>query len=113
MTGMLLFLSLNFNCTLSHRWHYQGKSCGNALNMADMSPLRDFELPELPLSSKSGTIKVYVSSGNPEHLDISQMRPAMTAEAPVSMTIQPVLETLAEIYSPVKGVHLVPKVIIY
>ena len=75
---------------------------GNALNMADMSPIRDYELP---LSSQSGTIKLYVSSANPEHLDISQMRPTMTAEAPVSMTIQPVLETLADIYSPVKGLH--------
>jgi hypothetical protein len=76
---------------------------GNALNMADMSPVRDFEhLPPF----QSGTVRLYVSSANPEHLDINQMHPAMTAEAPVSMTIQPVLETLADIYSPVKGLHL-------
>ena len=75
---------------------------GNALNMADMSPVGDFEHP---LPFQSGTVRLDVSNGNPEYLDISQMHPLMTAEAPVSMTIQPVLETLAAIYSPVKGLH--------
>ena len=72
---------------------------GNTLNMADIFPVQD------PGLFQSGTIRLYVSSGNPEHLDISQMHPTMTAEAPISMTIQPVLETLADIYSPVKGLH--------
>ena len=71
--------------------------------MADMSPVKDFEYT---LPSQSGIVRLYVSHGNPEHLDIGQMQPAMTAEAPVSMTIQPVLETVADMYSPVKGLPL-------
>jgi hypothetical protein len=72
--------------------------------MADMSPIKDFEYT---LPSQSGIVSLYVSHDNPEHLDIGQMQPAMTAEAPVSMTIQPVLETVADMYSPIKGLPLV------
>jgi len=50
-----------------------------------------------------GKVKLYISNGNPELLDITQMRPAMVAEAPISNTIQPVLEALADNYSPVRG----------
>ena len=78
---------------------FRERALGNALNIADISPVRDLGL------SQSGTIRLYVSSGNPEHLDITQMHPTMTVEAPLSTTIQPVLETLADIYSPVKGLH--------
>jgi len=73
---------------------------GNALNMADMSPIKDFNHQ---LSSLTGKVKLYVSNDNPEFLDITMMRPAMIAEAPVSETIQPVLEALADNYSPVRG----------
>jgi len=72
---------------------------GNTLNMADMSPIKDFE----ELSSQMGKVKLYISNSNPEFLDITTMRPAMIAEAPVTRTIQPVLEALAESYSPVRG----------
>lgn len=73
---------------------------GNALNMADMSPIKDFNHQ---LSSLTGKVKLYVSNDNLEFLDITMMRPAMIAEAPVSETIQPVLEALADNYSPVQG----------
>lgn len=73
---------------------------GNALNMADMSPIKDFNHQ---LSSLTGKVKLYISNNNPEFLDITTMRPAMIAEAPVSETIQPVLEALADNYSPVRG----------
>ena len=72
---------------------------GNTLNMADMSPIKDFE----ELSSQMGKVKLYISNSNPEFLDITIMHPAMIAEAPVTRTIQPVLEALAESYSPVQG----------
>jgi len=72
---------------------------GNAPNLADMSPIAE---PEHLLASV-GTVKLYVSNNNPEYLDINHMNPAMTAEAPVSETIQPVLDALADSYSPVRG----------
>ena len=50
-----------------------------------------------------GKVKLYISSGNPVHLDITKLYPAMIAEAPISETIQPVLEALADNYSPVQG----------
>jgi hypothetical protein len=78
----------------------RGKATGNTFNMADLSPIKEHKL-----SSLMGKVKLYISSGNPELLDILAMRPAMVAEAPVSETIQPVLEALAENYSPVKGMQ--------
>ena len=77
---------------------------GNALNMADMSPIKDFNHQ---LSSLTGKVKLYVSNDNPELLDITMMRPAMIAEAPVSEMIQPVLEVLADNYSPVRGMSYI------
>jgi len=77
---------------------------GNALNMADMSPIKAFSPP---LLSQTGKVKLYISNGNPEHLDIKKMQPAMVAEAPVCETIQPVLEALADNYSPVRGMYFV------
>ena len=62
---------------------------GNALNMADMPPTEDFD-EELP--SQIGKVQLFVSSNNPEFLDLVNMQPTMTAEAPVTGTIQPVLE---------------------
>jgi hypothetical protein len=73
---------------------------GNVFNAADMLPLKEFG-HQLPPAM--GKVKIYLSSANPEHLDITNMRPAMTAEATISDTIQPVLEALADSYSPVKG----------
>jgi hypothetical protein len=73
---------------------------GNTPNMADMSPIKDLE-QQLP--SQTGKVKLYISNSNPELLDITTMCPAMIAEAPVCGTIQPVLEALAENYSPVQG----------
>ena len=73
---------------------------GNALNMADMPPTEDFD-EELP--SQIGKVQLFVSSNNPEFLDLVNMQPTMTAEAPVTGTIQPVLEALADSYSPNKG----------
>ena len=75
---------------------------GNALNMADMSPIEDFD-QELP--SQIGKVRLFVSNNNPEFLDVSNMQPTMTAEAPVTGTIQPVLEALADSYSPIQGLH--------
>jgi hypothetical protein len=57
----------------------------------------------LLLPSEFETVKLYVSNSNPEYLDIKHMHPCMIAEAPVSETIQPVLDALAESYSPVRG----------
>jgi len=76
----------------------QGKALGNTYNMADMSPI--MAINQL-LPSQTGKVKLYISNGNPEHLDIKGMQPAMIAEAPVCETIQPVLEALADNYSPV------------
>ena len=78
----------------------RGKAMGNVFNAADMLPLKEFG-HQLP--SAMGKVKIYLSSANPEHLDITKMCPAMTAEATISDTIQPVLEALADSYSPVKG----------
>ena len=50
-----------------------------------------------------GKVKLYISGANPEHLDIKKMQPAMVAEVPVTETIQPILEVLADNYSPVQG----------
>ena len=72
--------------------------------MADMSPI--MAINQL-LPSQTGQVKLYISNGNPEHLDIKGMQPAMIAEAPVCEMIQPVLEALADNYSPVQGMYFV------
>lgn len=77
---------------------------GNVPNMADMSPIKAFNPP---LLSQTGKVKLYISNANPELLDIKKMQPAMIAEAPVCGTIQPVLEALADNYSPVRGMYFV------
>ena len=73
---------------------------GNFRNAADMSPIKEFPLQML---SEMGKVKLYISNANPQHLDVKKMQPAMVAEAPITGTIQPILEVLAENYSPVKG----------
>jgi len=73
---------------------------GNFPNAADMSPVND--LP-LRMSSGMGKVKLYISNDNPQYLDVNKMQPAMVAEAPITETIQPILEVLADNYSPVKG----------
>jgi hypothetical protein len=73
---------------------------GNFPNAADMSPMK--ELP-LRMSSQMGKVKLYISDANPEYLDVKKMQPAMVAEAPITTTIQPILEVLADNYSPVQG----------
>ena len=74
---------------------------GNVSNVADMSPVKEF-MHQLP--SGMGKVKLYnISSANPEFLDITKMHPAMTAEAAISDTTQPVLEALADGYFSVKG----------
>ena len=88
----------------------RGKAMGNVFNAADMLPLKEFR-HQLP--SAMGKVKIYLSSANPEHLDITKMRPAMTAEATISDTIQPVLEALADSYSPVKGMSFYQNLNIY
>jgi hypothetical protein len=50
-----------------------------------------------------GKVKLYISNDNPQYLDVNKMQPAMVAEAPITETIQPILEVLANNYSPVKG----------
>jgi hypothetical protein len=65
-----------------------GKAMGNIFNAADMSPVEDSR-HQLP--SAIGRVKLYISSANQENLDITKMCPAMTAEAPISNTFQPVL----------------------
>ena len=83
---------------------------GNVFNAADMLPLKEFR-HQLP--SAIGKVKIYLSSTNSEHLNITKMRPAMTAEATISNTIQPVLEALADSYSPVKGMSFYQNLSIY
>ena len=78
----------------------QGKATGNILNAADMSPAKEFR-HQLP--SGMGKVKLYISGANPKVLDITKMHLAMTAEVPLSNTIQPVLEALADNYSPIQG----------
>ena len=73
---------------------------GNFSNAADMSPMK--ELP-LCMSSQMGKVKLYISDANPEYLDVKKMQPAIVAEAPITTTIQPILEVLADNYSPVQG----------
>ena len=77
-----------------------GKAAGNIFNVADMSPVNELR-NKLPF--EIGKVKLYISTGNPEHLDITKMYPAIIAEAPISETIQLVLEALADNYSPVQG----------
>ena len=72
----------------------------NFPNAADMSPMKEFPLHML---SDMGKVKLYISDANPEHLDVNKMQPAMVAEAPITTTIQPILEVLAENYSSVQG----------
>ena len=55
------------------------------------------------MSSQMGKVKLYISDANPEYLDVKKMQPAMVAEAPITTTIQPILEVLADNYSPVQG----------
>jgi hypothetical protein len=73
---------------------------GNFPNAADMSPVEEFPVH---VSSAIGKVKLYISGINPEYLDIKKMQPAMVAEAPITDTIQPILEVLADNYSPVQG----------
>jgi hypothetical protein len=70
----------------------------NIFNAADMSPVED---SRRQLPSAIGRVKLYISGVNPEDLDITKMCPTMTAEAPIFSTFQPVLEALANSYSPV------------
>jgi hypothetical protein len=89
---------------------FRGKASGNVFNAADMSPIKEFRHQ---LLSGIGKVKLYISNANPELLDITKMHPAMTAEAPISDTIQPVLEALADSYSPVKGTFFYQNLNIY
>jgi hypothetical protein len=73
---------------------------GNFPNAGDMSPMKEFPLHML---SEMGRVKLYVSDANPQYLDIKKMQPDMVAEAPITETIEPILEVLADTYSPVKG----------
>jgi len=73
---------------------------GNFPNAADMSPMKEFPLH---MSTGMGKVKLYISDVNPEYLDVKKMQPAMVAEAPITETIQPILEVLADNYSPVQG----------
>ena len=87
-----------------------GKAAGNIFNVANMSLVNELR-NKLPF--EMGKVKLYISSGNPEHLDITKMYPAMIAEAPISETIQPVLEALADNYSPVQGMSFYQSLDIY
>ena len=78
----------------------KGKATDNVFNVADMSPVEEFQHFQLP--SRIGKVKLYISNTNPENRDIGDMCPAMTAEAPLSNTIQPILEALADIILPSK-----------
>jgi hypothetical protein len=101
-TGNTIVSNIQKIVTINLGGIIRGKAMGNALNMADMSPIEDFD-QELPY--QMGKVRLFVSNRNPEFLDISSMQPAMTAEAPVTGTIQPVLEALADTYSPVQGLY--------
>ena len=102
ITGNIVVSNFQKIVTINLGGILRGKAMGNALNMADMSPIEDFD-QELP--SHIGKVRLFVSNRNPEFLDISSMQPAMTAEAPVTETIQPVLEALADSYSPIQGLY--------
>jgi hypothetical protein len=58
-------------------------------------------------------IWLYISSINPEDLDITKMCPTMTAEAPISNTFQPVLEALVDSYFPVQGMYFYQNLNVY
>ena len=75
---------------------------GNFCNAADMSPMKEFPLHML---SEMERVKLYISDANPEYLDVKKMQPAMVAEALITETIQPILEVLADNYSPVQDMH--------
>jgi len=102
ITGNIVVSNLQKIVTINLGGIICGKAIENALNMADMSTIEDFN-QELP--SHIGKVRLFVSNGNPEFLDISSMQPAMTAEAPVTGTIQPVLEALADSYFPIQGLY--------
>jgi len=102
ITGNIVLSNLQKIVTINLGGILCGKAMGNALNLADISPIEDFN-QELP--SHIGKVRLFVSNGNREFLDISSMQPAMTAEAPVTGTIQPVLEALADSYSPIQGLY--------
>lgn len=74
---------------------------GNFPNVADMSPVKEFPLH---VPSAMGKVKLYISGANPQYLDIKNMQPAMVAEAPITETIQPILEVIADNYSPIQGI---------
>jgi hypothetical protein len=109
MTGKKLILMFNQSNQLigGSIW---GKAIKNIFNAADMSPVEDSR-HQLP--SAIGRVKLYISSANPEDLDITKMCPAMTAEAPISNTFQPVLEALADSYSPVQDMYFYQNLNVY
>jgi hypothetical protein len=109
MTGKKLILMFTqFNQLIGG--FIQGKAMGNIFNAADMSPVED---SRCQLPSAIGRVKLYISSANPEDLDITKMCPAMTAEAPISNTFQPVPEALADSYSPVQGMYFYQNLNVY
>jgi hypothetical protein len=78
MTGKeLILMFTQFNQLI------RGFIWGKAMDATDMSPVEDSR-HQLP--SAIGRVKLYISSANPEDLDITKMCPTMTAEAPISNT---------------------------
>ena len=82
---------------------------GNVFNVADMSPVKEF-MHQLP--SGMGKVKLYIVLIQNFWISL-KMHPAMTAEAAISDTIQPVLEALANSYFPVKGMSFYQTLDIY
>ena len=82
---------LNSLLFLNSQTHQVGMVKKFAIMVMIMSPVKECRCQ---LLSDMGKVKLYILVANPEYLDIIKMHPAMTVEAPISRTIQPVLVTI-------------------
>ncbi|KAF4614684.1 hypothetical protein D9613_002816 [Agrocybe pediades] len=76
----------------------RGHAVGNHPNIADLEEISS--LSATPLST--GKVKVYVSNASPETLDITNMKPAFTAQSPQFATLALTLQLLAGLYPPIE-----------
>ncbi|TFK37886.1 hypothetical protein BDQ12DRAFT_666787 [Crucibulum laeve] len=74
-----------------------GQAVGNVQNIADLSLERSYS-PVFEM----GEVQYFVSDQNPGNLTMANMKPVLVADTPIAETIQPILESLSQKYSPGK-----------
>ena len=79
-----------------------GHALGNTLNAADHEDV--FHDTLLPISGK---VLIYYSEKDPADLTIEKMKPTTFIKHQVTSSIQPVLTSVAEKYSPIQSKYLV------